>query len=138
MTQVEEKPSLEELAHHGVSGMKWGHRNGSTAKEAKPKKVKVTTADIKAARSRQEANLNKMDRAVDNNVLAKSAKGKAATQKIIDKHYDAILKDEKVANKSTRGEKVTLVVLGLMGAAVVASTMSSASSNAQSGKRNYY
>ena len=26
----EEKPSLEELAHHGVAGMKWGHRNGKT------------------------------------------------------------------------------------------------------------
>lgn len=37
----EDKPSLEELFHFGVKGMRWGVRK------------KVTTSDIKSARARQ-------------------------------------------------------------------------------------
>ena len=168
MTQVAEKPSLDDImAHYGKMGMHWGHRNASTgvrpiaktlkdsklgkasnanverhnarqkAKAAKAK-TKVSSSDIHQARARQEANLNKLNNASDNHALARTTKGKAATQKVIDKHWDAYLKDMKVANKSTRGEKAGLVALALIGGLSVAATMASASSSAQSGQRSYY
>ena len=125
MVQVEDKPSLDAImAHYGKMGMHWGHRNGTqTANTPKPKKVKVTTADINAARSRQEANINKMNNASDNHALARTAKGKAATQKVVDKHWDAYLKDMKVAEKTTRGEKVTIGVLAVIGVVGIAASL---------------
>jgi len=127
----------EFIAHYGKQGMRWGHRNAANG-EAEPtkagKKVKVTSADITDARARQVANINKMNSAADDNALASTRKGKAATQKLIDKHWDAYVKDSKVANKTTRGEKVGLVVLALIGGVGVAATMASGTST----KPSYY
>jgi hypothetical protein len=105
-----DKPSLEELMHHGVKGMKWGHR-----------KNKPTTSDIKDARIRtraREANL-----ASATNRLNLATHAPASEQKAAVRNYQKVqmefLKnpDRAVAMRLTTGEKFVLAALGPVGLA---------------------
>ncbi len=110
----EEKPSLEELAHHGVKGMKWGHRK------------KHTTQDILDARARQSARANELHRTADklNLATAKNANSKEANnlaKKLVAQEKELNSnKDASVALRMTRGEKaVTLIIGGPFGAIAI-------------------
>lgn len=104
----QDKPSLEYLVHHGVKGMKWGHRK------------KVTTSDIKDARQRLRKASNKYGSLEDKLSYGSESKTPAAKkrdaqiQKQLDK-MDADFKndpDRYVAARLTRGEKAVTVILG--------------------------
>lgn len=106
-----EKPSLEELAHHGVKGMKWGQH-----------KKKYTTSEIATARIRQQSRAHEL-----NNTAAKLnlASGKQADTlaKKYAKMADEFNKnpDRAVAARMTRGEKAVLLLTGgPIGALVIA------------------
>jgi hypothetical protein len=98
----EEKPSLDELAHHGVKGMKWG----------------VRKAEITSARDRH---FDRMDRLNHEAVRLSFAKSTAEKQKILNGIHT--IANEKGADQDattafhmTRGEKIgsTIVSGGLM------------------------
>lgn len=108
-----EKPSLEELAHHGVKGMKWGHRK------------KYSTSDIKDARARQQSRAVEVNNAAAKLNLASKAGGKGAEKAAATyaKKANAYKsnKDAAVAARMTKGEKaVSLLIGGPIGAIVIA------------------
>lgn len=112
MSLIEQKPSLEEvLEHHGVMGMKWGHRkatDGGSSGGSAPKKTKPTKQDIMDARARQASRLSDYNRKVDAYNLAKpGSKSEAKALKDVQKADDILSKgaDAKTAAKMTSGEK---------------------------------
>jgi hypothetical protein len=111
----EEKPNLEELAHYGVIGMKWGkHR------------VKANAAQIRSARRRlgkeQEALFEKQDNVKS---LQKGSAARIKGEKELAKQTTAFLKnpDRVTATRLTRGEKAVFLILGgPVGVAGIAAT----------------
>lgn len=127
------------LAHHGVLGMKWGrHKAGtsgggggssSSAKsvatkkidktnEVKPTKQKVTSAQIKEARLRQNLRAETVNQHARDLLMQTSDKGRAHAQKVLDKSADQLINnpDAAVANRMTAGEKF----FGTVGAGLLA------------------
>ncbi len=105
-----DKPSLEELMHHGVKGMRWGHR-----------KNKPTTADIKTARINTGARERARNDAADKLNLAVASGTKkqqqAAVQNFNKKQMDFLKDpDRATAMRMTTGEKFLLAALGPVGA----------------------
>ena len=152
MVQVAEKPSLDDImAHYGKKGMHWGVRNSrpdladvtasrQTTKVAKPKKVKVTSSDIKAARARQAIRERKYEESQGDFMVARTNKGQDKAEKVMRKlENDYFLgKDANTAARMTRGEKIgTAILLGASGL-ILAGMVSQASTDAQAGRRNYY
>lgn len=97
-----EKPSLPELAHYGVMGMKWGHRQ------------KATGAQVVAARK----NLRKETRAYrqDYKKYKKAADGsarKSVLEAKLRKRQEDYLNnpDRVIATRMTAGEKFTTALL---------------------------
>lgn len=115
MTHVgDEKPSLEDLKHYGVLGMKWGQRKTASGKE------------ILAARRRlakdQQHRLGQMDKLLDTKRGSKERK--SAEKKLADM-YASFLKDPDrvIAARMTRGEKfAALIIGGPIGLAGIAAT----------------
>lgn len=110
----EEKPSLEELAHYGVKGMKWGQRK------------KYSTDQIKDARARQGSRVARInDQAHKLNLAEGKAKDAAAKKyvemmKELQSHPDAA-----IGGRMTRGEKAAaLLIGGPIGAIVIAGNAS--------------
>jgi hypothetical protein len=85
----DEKPSLEDLVHHGVKGQKWGVR-----------KSHPSTSEIHAARQRQEKRITQLH-------SAKTPQRKAAITKKLNTNEDNV-----TAARMTLGEKVTTTMLG--------------------------
>jgi len=125
MTQIPDKPSIEEaMEHFGKKGMHWGVRKGADSGSGggSPKKVKPTTADIQGARFRTQARVKRINSASEDHAVATSSKGRSAAMKIINDNIKADLKsgDSKLAAKSTKGEKIAAgIAYGLSGAIVV-------------------
>lgn len=106
---------MNELAHYGVKGMKWGvRRTPEQLGKRKPKKKKVTTKDISEARSRHNARLDSINRQVSrgNIIGTKAAKTEAASQirKIAKEALES--GDISTASRLTKGEKVTNTLIG--------------------------
>lgn len=118
----------EFLTHHGVKGMHWGHRKGSSeggseggsgkgGSEPKVKKPKPTAQDILQARARQAVREDKQYDLSKEALTATSEKGRQrALAEIarIDKEGAA---DQEIAKRMTRGEKIgtTILLAGLAG-----------------------
>lgn len=109
-----EKPSLEELVHSGVKGMKWGQRK------------KYSTADIKDARARQGSRLNEVNQQAHKlNLATGKAKDKAAKDYV--KKLNALQDhpDAAIGGRMTKGEKAAALLLtGPIGAIVIAGNAS--------------
>jgi hypothetical protein len=108
----DDKPSIEDvMAHHGVKGQKWGVR-----------KAKATSAEIHAARQRQDARLRELGRHSDAVDTAPTAKARAlATKKAQASARDFQTNEDRVtAARMTRGEKAAALILtGPLGAAII-------------------
>ena len=85
----DEKPSLEDLAHHGVKGQRWGVR-----------KSRPSATEIHAARQRQEKRITKLR-------AAKTPQKKASITKQLNTNEDRV-----TSARMTLGEKVTTTMLG--------------------------
>lgn len=100
-----EKPSLEELSHYGVKGMRWGVRK------------KYSAADIRAARSRQKGRLDEFTtarKAHAKSLSTNDGRKIGSTGATMDAKRRALLRhpDRAVALRMTRGEKAVTAILG--------------------------
>lgn len=100
-----EKPSLEDIEHHGVKGQKWG-----TTKGRKP-----TTSDIVGARARLGSQVRTINSQIDKTIFS-SGKAQEKNAKELVKLTTAHLNspDQATALRMTKGEKWTV---GLVSAA---------------------
>jgi hypothetical protein len=121
----------EALIHFGVKGMKWGqtHANSSsgghtTKVQSGKRREKVTTAQIKTARSQRQADLGKLIASDAKVQLATTAKGRQAALKVWEQQAKIVnAKDStRIAAKMTRGERVaTALFLGPLGVVAIKS-----------------
>lgn len=100
----ENKPSLDELAHYGVKGMKWGQ-----------KKARITGDDIRDARVRvydQTRQIRRTRKEIKKTTV-KGSKEREAGQKKVAKLEMALLKnpDRITASRMTRGEKFAAALI---------------------------
>jgi hypothetical protein len=100
------KPPLDELAHYGVKGMRWGQRK------------KYSSADIKNARAGQNSRLRQLQRAEDDlNTVASNPRATTAQEKRAVRNFQKLEKDYEgdpqraIAARMTRGEKIATVIL---------------------------
>ena len=114
---VDEKPSLDELMHVGVLGMKWGHRKKATGKD-----IRSARSDVRA----KSRHLVDLDAKVEN---AKTATAKASAEAKLKTAETKFLNDPNrvIATRLTRGEKAAAYLLtGPVGiAAIVATSIAS-------------
>lgn len=109
-----EKPSLEELAHHGVKGMKWGQHKAPGSKPS--------TEQIKDARVRQFSRLANVNAQAHKLNLATGKQKDVEAKKYVKLHNDfQTNKDAAVAARMTKGEKAAnLILAGPFGAIAIA------------------
>lgn len=89
------KPSLDDLAHYGVLGMKWGNR------------AKANGSDIRSARRRLTKQVDTID--TQKSVVNKTGKGQA---KLASMKVDFLNNPDRViANRLTRGEKAFVMLM---------------------------
>lgn len=129
--------SDDTLAHHGIKGTKWGHReakdstggsHGSSGKASAPaKKTKLSSQDILDARRRQGLRENKLGDLEYKSLTATSKKGKSAADAALNKAQNEYVNgpDFKNSAKYTTGDKVvtglSLATIALSGIAIVGS-----------------
>ena len=136
----QEKPSLQDLAHFGVKGMRWGQRMAERrtqrrtlrALDKKNRKADNVTrnAEIDAARSRYNKNARKD---------YKSAKAQYKTErKVIGKYaarkkFEAVkqknMSDYEIANQVKSGAETVGAIIGTVGVITVAALLNSSSAN---------
>lgn len=103
---IDEKPTLEELMHYGVLGMKWGKT-----------RTKAGSASINSARTRVTREKNAIDKQQDviNNKRGKGEPFSRDSQKLANMKVSHLKNPDRViAARLTRGEKVTLGLVGLL------------------------
>lgn len=137
---AEEKPSPEEaLAHHGVMGMKWGHRKASDSGSASSQRQKMRQLD-KASRAKDNAARNKsIDdarnryastsranylKAKDQYKKDKVAIGKREAAKKFNAVKQKNMDDFEVASQAKSGHETAVAVLTVVGTVAVASILS--------------
>lgn len=104
-----EKPSLEELAHYGVKGMKWGQRK------------KYSTEEIHTARIRQRSRVHQLNDTAAKLNLATGKKADTLAKKYAKEMNELETnKDAAVAARMTKGEKAAnLILAGPFGAIAI-------------------
>lgn len=102
---TQEKPDLEELAHHGVLGMKWGKT-----------RAKASRSDIMSARTRNKSRTRKIERQ-ESKINTLKGKGQASKkeEKTLATMKSDYLKspDRVIAARMTRGEKAATIIMGV-------------------------
>lgn len=102
MLVQDQKPSLDDLMHYGVLGMKWGQRR------------KATGGQIREARRRLDAKRSEYRRADDKAAAARPGSREARVANAKVKRLEKEFKDDPdraIAIRMTRGEKVASVLL---------------------------
>jgi len=127
---VEEKPSLDELIHFGVKGMKWGvirekigsavadhQRNRQLNKQFHKEENKKRDATIDAARERFNSGAARQDylKAKAQYKLDKKTLGTAAARAKLDEVKQRNMTDGEVAQMSKSGRETTLAILAVAG-----------------------
>lgn len=105
----------DELMHYGKKGMRWGSRQEKNAA-------------IQEARIRQEARVNQIVALDRQQAIAKTAKGKQAALKQIEKIGNDYFNsgDAKVAKMMTSGEKMAVTLLSVGAVGIIAGSVASA------------
>jgi hypothetical protein len=117
------KPSLEELSHHGVKGMKWGqHKKTQTDLKVVPHTGRTnrrpTRSEILSARQK-ERSLTDQIKPLDKKYGKDPKTGKLAFSKEHEALYAKLFNGDQriVASYRTRGEKIAAtILLGPIGA----------------------
>lgn len=145
----QEKPSLDDLSHFGVKGMKWGHRQaqpatgGSSSGAATPSNRQLNKASRmkdKAANKAANADFNKnFDKEIDNarakvanhHQVLKDAKAKfhaekhtigtREARKNLNKVRDQVAMEREVASFAKSGKETRNAVLATVGVIAVSS-----------------
>lgn len=101
-----DKPSLDELMHYGVKGMRWGHRKSG-----------ISSADIKDARARTAVRVREVNKAHTAIYKTKNDKDEKKAVQTYDKKRMEYLKnpDRATAQRLTTGEKFAIGLLGISG-----------------------
>jgi hypothetical protein len=104
----DEKPSLEELRHYGVLGMKWG----KTRAQATGDEIRVARANV----NKEAAKYNKAANDLVRTTKGRSPERAAGKEKLADMKIEFLKNPDRVtAARLTRGEKAILGVFALTG-----------------------
>jgi hypothetical protein len=125
----DEKPPLEELAHFGVLGMKWGHRKSATRNE-----IVGARRRLKEKSAAYKTNYKKLD------ALPAGSRKKVLLENTLRRQHHAYLKnpDRVIAARMTRGEKFTsLLFAAESGPGITVSLASIAATSAASRRIEY-
>lgn len=119
------KPSLEELAHHGVKGQKWGVRKAVASisrghqlnKASRQHERQTENAAIDAARARESSGQNKatLQKAKAQYKSDKQRLGRHAAKVRLNKTRDKVALDRQTANSIKHGKEHVASILGLIG-----------------------
>lgn len=129
MDLQEDKPSLDELAHHGVKGQKWGVTRDRAASVGRNGGIssKPTTQQIHDARAKTQSQIRRINQQIDKTNTSTGKQQEREAKKLVDMH-DAYLKnpDRATAMRMTKGEKwvagIGAVVLPGVGTAAIGVT----------------
>jgi hypothetical protein len=127
----EEKPSLDDIAHFGVRGMKWGVRknthgssqpsNRQLNRASKAREKAARDAEIDAARKRYNTSARKnYVKAKAQFEIDKKNLGSREARKILNKVKDKNIRDFETASQAKSGRETTKSVLGTVGLISVA------------------
>lgn len=131
-----EKPSLADLAHYGVKGMKWGERMAARrtqrralrAMDKKNRKADnvARNAEIDAARARYSKNARKDYKSAKATYkVEKKTIGKYAARKNFNAVKDKNLQDYEIASQVKSGAETVGDILGTVGAVTVLALLNS-------------
>lgn len=142
MTDIvgQEKPSLQDLAHFGVKGMRWGQRMAERrtqrrtlrALDKKNRKADNVTrnAEIDAARSRYNKNARKDYKAAKAQYKTeRKVIGKYAARKKFEAVKQKNMSDYEIANQVKSGAETVGAIIGTVGVITVAALLNSSSAN---------
>ena len=106
MTDIYEKPSLDELAHFGVKGMKWGKRKTPSSSKVAFKTAKTDRKELKDLQQTTYRGINADKKAVRDRIKERTA---------TDPEYRAALK--KIHHREQTATNITVVsAIGLLAA----------------------
>jgi hypothetical protein len=116
MTQVEDKPPIEEvMAHYGVMGMQWGKHSRAQATATQIRTARATVGQNRAKYKNQKAVADAMEK-------GSAAQSKAKLELIETKATMLKNPDRVIAARMTKGEKAASILLLPYGMTVMAGT----------------
>jgi hypothetical protein len=121
----DDKPSLEELRHFGVLGMKWGKNRVKASSD----EIRVARANVFKQQTMLESHAKKVLRTTKGNTPERAA-GK---EKLAEMRMDFLKNPDRViAARLTRGEKAVTAMFALTGVGVVVPVAAIAGTSAHS------
>lgn len=133
-----DKPALDELAHFGVKGMKWGHHKAQPTggggeapksgrqlnKEFRKEQNAKRNSEIDAARERYNASARTNYLTAKAQYKAdKKTIGSAAARAKFNEVKRKNMEDYAVANQAKSGKETTVAVLGIVGAVALSALL---------------